>query len=80
MTGETTNMVAESFSNQSTCSVQIQTDFRESETQTDPYSPEYVIKPGSCPELLTLAALCYGKQNFVSIPMLRVGAESFLLF
>ena len=44
-----------------THNVSVQTDFRDSEAQTDPYSPEYVIKPGSMPELLTLATLCYGK-------------------
>ena len=44
-----------------TRTVQIQTDYRDSETQTDPYSPEYVVRPGSQPELLTLATLCYGE-------------------
>lgn len=44
-----------------TRNVYVQTDYRDSETQTDPYSPEYVVKPGSQPELLTLATLCYGK-------------------
>eukprot|EP01135_Chromosphaera_perkinsii_P012450 Nk52_evm61s2657 gene=Nk52_evmTU61s2657 len=33
--------------------------YRESEAQTDPYSPEYVIKPGEHPELLTLATLSW---------------------
>uniref|UniRef100_A0A3Q3M553 Cilia- and flagella-associated protein 91 n=1 Tax=Mastacembelus armatus TaxID=205130 RepID=A0A3Q3M553_9TELE len=32
---------------QPTRTVAVQTDYRESETQTDPYSPEYVIKPGT---------------------------------
>ncbi|XP_052253819.1 cilia- and flagella-associated protein 91-like [Dreissena polymorpha] len=41
--------------------VQIQTDFRDSEAQTDPYTPEYVVRPGSAPELLTLATLSYGR-------------------
>ena len=41
-------------------SVGVQTDYRDSETQTDPYSPEYLVRPGSQPELLTLASLCYG--------------------
>ena len=41
--------------------VHVQTDNRHSETQTDPYSPEYVVRPGSQPELLTLATLCYGE-------------------
>ncbi|CAG5865697.1 unnamed protein product [Menidia menidia] len=43
------------------CSVGVQTDYRESETQTDPYSPEYVIQPRTTPsELLQLAALTWG--------------------
>ncbi|XP_078088181.1 cilia- and flagella-associated protein 91 [Mustelus asterias] len=41
--------------------VAVQTDFRDSETQTEPYSPEYVVRPGSAPELLTLAALKFGR-------------------
>ena len=40
---------------------QTQTDYRESEAQTDPYTPEYVVRPGSQPELLTLATLSFGK-------------------
>ncbi|XP_071841728.1 cilia- and flagella-associated protein 91-like isoform X2 [Apostichopus japonicus] len=40
--------------------VEVQTDYRESETQTDPYTPEYVVRPGSQPELLTLATLSFG--------------------
>ncbi|XP_051471204.1 cilia- and flagella-associated protein 91 [Apus apus] len=38
-----------------------QTDYRDGETQTDPYSPEYVISGGSIPELLTLATLTWGR-------------------
>ena len=45
-----------------TRSVMVQTDYRDSEAQTDPYSPEYVVRPGSQPELLTLTSLTYGKQ------------------
>ncbi|KAM4730704.1 cilia- and flagella-associated protein 91 [Anableps anableps] len=42
-------------------SVGIQTDYRESETQTDPYSPEYLLQPGTTPsELLQLASLTWG--------------------
>ncbi|XP_039539069.1 cilia- and flagella-associated protein 91 isoform X2 [Pimephales promelas] len=42
-------------------SVGVQTDYRESETQTDPYSPDYVVRPGTAsPELLTLATLTWG--------------------
>ncbi|KAK7939263.1 hypothetical protein WMY93_002589 [Mugilogobius chulae] len=41
--------------------VAVQTDYRESETQTDPYSPEYIPQPGTMPsELLTLASLSWG--------------------
>lgn len=43
-------------------SVGVQTDYRDSETQTDPYSPGYLVRPGSQPELLTLASLCHGKH------------------
>ena len=43
-----------------TRSVMVQTDYREMETQTDPYTPEYVVLPGSQPEVLTLATLSYG--------------------
>merc|ERR1719499_2564063 len=39
--------------------VAVQTLYRDGEAQTDPYSPEYVIRPGSAPELLTLATLSY---------------------
>ncbi|XP_008947524.1 PREDICTED: protein MAATS1, partial [Merops nubicus] len=38
-----------------------QTDYRDGEAQTDPYSPEYVIPRGSVPELLTLATLTWGR-------------------
>ncbi|KAL2913580.1 hypothetical protein HK105_206882 [Polyrhizophydium stewartii] len=38
-----------------------QTLFRESEAQTDPYSPEYILRPNlPPPELLALATLTYG--------------------
>ncbi|NWU97021.1 CFA91 protein, partial [Upupa epops] len=38
-----------------------QTDYRDGEVQTDPYSPEYVVPSGSVPELLTLATLTWGR-------------------
>ncbi|XP_073165466.1 cilia- and flagella-associated protein 91 isoform X2 [Lepidochelys kempii] len=38
-----------------------QTDYRDGEAQTDPYSPEYVVPLGSIPELLTLAILTWGR-------------------
>ncbi|XP_066472204.1 cilia- and flagella-associated protein 91 [Tiliqua scincoides] len=38
-----------------------QTDYRDGEAQTDPYSPEYIVPPGSIPELLTLVTLSWGR-------------------
>ncbi|KAF3843154.1 hypothetical protein F7725_002003 [Dissostichus mawsoni] len=44
--------------------VGVQTDYRESETQTDPYSSEYVVQPGTSPsELLRLAALTWERAR-----------------
>uniref|UniRef100_A0A673JYQ1 Cilia- and flagella-associated protein 91 n=1 Tax=Sinocyclocheilus rhinocerous TaxID=307959 RepID=A0A673JYQ1_9TELE len=43
-------------------SVGVQTDYRESETQTDPFTPDYAVRPGTVPpELLTLATLTWGR-------------------
>lgn len=39
----------------------IQTVYRDSEAQTDPYSPPYVVNVGETPEVLTLATLGYGR-------------------
>ncbi|KPP69376.1 protein MAATS1-like [Scleropages formosus] len=47
--------------------VGVQTDYRESEAQTDPYTPDYVIRPGSAPELLTLATLTWGACRFLTL-------------
>ena len=44
-----------------TWTVGVQTMYRESETQTDAYTPEYVTEKGTIPELLTLASLSYGR-------------------
>ncbi|XP_062862513.1 cilia- and flagella-associated protein 91 isoform X2 [Trichomycterus rosablanca] len=42
--------------------VGVQTDYRDSEAQTDPYSPEYTLRPGTAPpELLTLATFTWGR-------------------
>lgn len=41
----------------------IQTDYMEREAQTDPYTPEYVVKPGEQPEVLTLATLMYSTYS-----------------
>lgn len=44
--------------------VGVQTDYRESETQTDPYSPEYTLCPGAAiPEILIMAKLTWGMHN-----------------
>lgn len=44
--------------------VGVQTDYRDSETQTDPYTPEYVLHPGAAiPEILTLATFSWGMQT-----------------
>lgn len=43
-----------------TRSVGVQTKFRESQTQTDPYTPDYTVRPGAEPEILTLATLSHG--------------------
>ena len=40
--------------------VSVQTMYRESEAQTDPYTPDYTVRPGAEPEILTLATLSYG--------------------
>lgn len=44
----------------STRTVSIQTDYRENDTQTDPWTPDYIVRPGSAPEVLSLATLSYG--------------------
>eukprot|EP00347_Sterkiella_histriomuscorum_P002227 403368982 len=41
--------------------VEIQTMFRESEAQTDPFTPDYIIEKENAPEVLTIAHLKYGK-------------------
>ncbi|XP_062933028.1 cilia- and flagella-associated protein 91 [Cynocephalus volans] len=41
--------------------VSTQTDYRDADVQTDPYTPEYVICQDSIPELLTLATLTWGR-------------------
>jgi len=43
-----------------TRTVEVQTMYRESEAQTDPYTPNYQVKEGDNPEILTLAHLTYG--------------------
>ena len=43
-----------------TRTIAVQTKYRETETNTDPYTPDYTIRPGEKePEVLSLAALTY---------------------
>eukprot|EP00744_Colponema_vietnamica_P007905 GILI01011317.1.p1 GENE.GILI01011317.1~~GILI01011317.1.p1 ORF type:complete len:667 (-),score=237.22 GILI01011317.1:198-2198(-) len=44
-----------------TRTVGVQTIYRDSEAQTDPYTPDYLVAPGSMPEVLTLTHLKYGQ-------------------
>uniref|UniRef100_A0A3P9L1L3 Cilia- and flagella-associated protein 91 n=1 Tax=Oryzias latipes TaxID=8090 RepID=A0A3P9L1L3_ORYLA len=59
--------------------VGVQTDYRESETQTDPYSPGYVIRRGAtASELLQLAALSWGRglpAGLDEVEMIEWGRE-----
>ncbi|KAJ8255455.1 hypothetical protein GJAV_G00205060 [Gymnothorax javanicus] len=52
--------------------VHTQTDYRDSEAQTDPYSPEYVVRPGSSPELLTLVTLMWNRGLPVGLAELEM--------
>nr|XP_057937771.1 cilia- and flagella-associated protein 91 [Doryrhamphus excisus] len=48
--------------------VAVQTDYRENEAQTDPYTPDYVIRSGTTPsELLTLASFTWERGLPASI-------------
>lgn len=40
-----------------------QSDYRESDTQTDPWTAPYTLRPGSAPEVLTLQSLSYGEHH-----------------
>uniref|UniRef100_A0A8C2BY39 Cilia- and flagella-associated protein 91 n=1 Tax=Cyprinus carpio TaxID=7962 RepID=A0A8C2BY39_CYPCA len=54
-------------------SVGVQTDYRESETQTDPFTPDYAVRPGTAPtELLTLATLTWGLAEVEMIERARM--------
>lgn len=57
-----------------TRSVEVQTLYRESEAQTDPYSPEYILKPGlnSTPEVLLLQHKKFGKGLPVGLREVQV--------
>ena len=44
---------------QRTRTLATQTDYRDQESQTEPYSPDYTVAPGQNPEILSLAGLKY---------------------
>ena len=46
----------------------IQTDYRDSEAQTDPYSPDFVVRPKENPELLMLNSLKWGHGLPAALP------------
>merc|ERR1719183_1809124 len=46
--------------------------YRESDSQTDPYSPEYYIVPNQVPEVLTLTHLTYGQGLPVTEAELKI--------
>ena len=41
----------------------MQTKYRDSDVQTDPYTPDYIVRPGEEPEVLSLAALKAGGKG-----------------
>ena len=49
-----------------TRSVHVQTDYRDSEVQTDPYSPQIKYFLGPLPEVMTVTSLCWGKYNSIN--------------
>merc|ERR1719310_2715006 len=55
-----------------TKTVATQSVYRESESQTDPYSPEYFVKPGQVPEVLTLTHLTYNQGLPVTETELKI--------
>merc|ERR1719502_927270 len=48
------------FDDAPTKTIGTQSDMRESEAQTDPFTPDYVVKEGETPEVLTLTAFQHG--------------------
>ena len=51
---------------------EVQTMYRESEAQTDPYTPAYVVKEGDNPEILTLKHLTWKSGLPVSLEELQM--------
>jgi hypothetical protein len=61
MAAQAQRLAPGSASGGGTRTVGTQSMYRESDTQTDPWTPEYVVRPGSAPEVLRLATLSYGQ-------------------
>lgn len=59
-----------------TVSMGVQTAFRESEAQTDPFTPDAIIPEGTAPELARLAFLRFGGENGRSLPVGRAEIEA----
>jgi hypothetical protein len=53
--------LAQHESNSNTRTIECQTMFRESDTQTDPYTPDYFVEEGQQPEVLAIMELRYGE-------------------
>lgn len=60
----------------STREIAMQTAFREGEVQTDPFSPEYVVAPGTDPEIAKLAFLKAGGDVGQALPVGRAEVEA----
>jgi hypothetical protein len=59
-----------------TRSIAMQTAFRESEAQTEAYTPDYVVPPGQEPEVLRLAHMRVGGRAGASLPAGREEVEA----
>ena len=58
-----------------TCVLTVVFNPRDGEAQTDPYSPEYIVRPGSQPEVLTIATMCYGEQCVYGVLLCEHGSS-----
>ena len=59
--------------------VEIQTDYRESGTQTDPFTPDYIIERGATPEVLEIDHLKFGRglpASMAEMEMIQVARET----
>ena len=58
-----------------TKTVDVQTVFRESEAQTNPYTPDYIISKENVPEVLSIANLQFGKGLPASMEEMELIAQ-----